>query len=292
VVAWTRRLALPFLLLVFAFGSRCRVSVFLHEWSALHWLRRLTWLPFVAASDTILVLSPYIRDQVAGDRWISAAAWKCRLIPHPPTIRRPDNVRVTDTVRKVERAAADCDIVIGYFGALYRGKVPTALLEICDHLRLRGIRALAVFIGSFTQSLDDYEGHFRARVRELGLEKQTIVTGYIAGEDELYALFQRISVFLFHFPEGFTARRSSVIACLQSNRPVIVSAPQSRSEFVHHSGLTALIERGALAFIPRAAGADEIADELLAAAKRNRDPSPIDFDAWWTATTTATRAVL
>jgi len=164
------------------------------------------------------------------------------------------------------------------------------LLEICDHLRLRGVRALAVFIGSFTKSLDDYEGQFRSRVRELALERQVVITGYVDTEEELFALFDRIGVFLFHFPEGFTARRSSVIACLQSNRPVVVSAPQSRSELLHHAGLTALIDSGALSFVPRSASADEIADQLLAAAGRGRRASPaIDFDSWWTATTAAAR---
>jgi hypothetical protein len=84
-----------------------------------------------------------------------------------------------------------------------------------------------------------------------------------------------------------------VIACLQSSRPVVVSAPPSRNEFRHHAGLTALIEQGALAFVPRSADAEEIADQLLAAAKRNRSASPtIDFDGWWAATTTAARAVI
>jgi glycosyltransferase involved in cell wall biosynthesis len=293
LVAWKRMLVMPLVLLALAFVMRRRISVFLHEWSALHGLRRLLLLPFIALSDSILVLSPYIRDQVASDRWISRAAKKCRLVPHPPTIRRPDDLKPTEMAREIEAAAADCDIVIGYFGAIYRGKAPTALLEICDHLRHRGIRALVVFIGSFTRSIDNYEGQFRARIRDLALEKQVIITGYIETEEELFALFERIGVFLFHFPEGLTARRSSVIACLQSNRPVVVSAPQTRSEFRHHAGLTTLIERGALAFVSRSASADEIADQLLAAAKRGVSASPaIDINAWWAATTAATRAVL
>jgi hypothetical protein len=127
----------------------------------------------------------------------------------------------------------------------------------------------------------------------MALEKQVIITGYIETEEELFALFERVDAFLFHFPEGLTARRSSVIACLQSNRPVIVSAPQSRSEFLHHEGLTALIESGVLSFVSRSASADEIADQLLAAANRGTSANPvIDVNAWWTATTTATRAVL
>jgi hypothetical protein len=45
--------------------------------------------------------------------------------------------------------------------------------------------------------------------------------------------------------------------------------------------------------VPRSAGADEIADQLLAAALRNRNAkSEIDVDSWWAATTTAARAVL
>jgi glycosyltransferase involved in cell wall biosynthesis len=293
LVAWKQVLIIPLLLLLFAFAIRRPISVFLHEWSAMHWLRRLFLIPFVALSESILVLSPYIRDQIASDRWIAGAAKKCRLIPHPPIIHRPDQVKLTDNVRRVEQAAEDCDIVIGYFGAIYRGKSPTALLEICDHLRNRGIRALIVFIGSFTKSLDEYEGQFRARMRDMALEKQVIITGYIESEEELFALFERIGAFLFHFPEGLTARRSSVIACLQSNRPVIVSAPQSRNEFLHHEGLTTLIESGALSFVSRSASADEIADQLLAAAGRSPGTNPaIDFDAWWAATTTAARAVL
>jgi glycosyltransferase involved in cell wall biosynthesis len=293
LVAWKQVLIIPLVLLLFAFTTRRPISVFLHEWSALHWMRRLALIPFVVLSESILVLSPYIRDQIAGDRWSAGARKKCRLIPHPPTIRRPDHVTLTDTVRRVEQAAEDCDIVIGYFGAIYRGKTPTALLEICDHLRNRGIRALVVFVGSFTKSFDDYEGQFRAKMRDMALEKQVIITGYIETEEELFALFERVDAFLFHFPEGLTARRSSVIACLQSNRPVIVSAPQSRSEFLHHEGLTALIESGVLSFVSRSASADEIADQLLAAANRGTSACPvIDVNAWWAATTTATRAVL
>src|SRR4051812_26391654 len=37
LVAWKRTLVLPLVLLLFSFAVRCRISVFLHEWSALHW---------------------------------------------------------------------------------------------------------------------------------------------------------------------------------------------------------------------------------------------------------------
>jgi glycosyltransferase involved in cell wall biosynthesis len=293
LVAWKRMLIMPLVLLLFSWLIRRRISTFAHEWAGMNSLRRLVLGPYLLLSRNILVLSPLIREQIASDRWVGRSARKCRLVPHPPTMRRPDARAVTATVRTVERAARDADLVIGHFGAIYRGKAAMALLEMCDHLRGRGIRALLVFIGSFTRSLDDYEGKFRARLRELALEDRVIVTGYVEAAEEAFALFERIGVFVFLFPEGLTARRSSVITCLQSNRPVIVSAPQSLDEFRHHEGLTRLIDAGALSFVPRSAGMAEIADRLVAAAEQPRAVFPaIDGDAWWAATTDATRAAL
>jgi glycosyltransferase involved in cell wall biosynthesis len=293
LVAWKRMLVIPLVLLLFAWATRRRISTFAHEWTGLNWLRRLVLSPYLLLSHNILVLSPLIRRQIAADPCVGRAARKCILVPHPPTVRRPQARAVTDAARSIERAARDADLVIGHFGAIYHGKAAMALLEVCDHLRGRGIRALMVFIGSFTQSLDDYEGKFRARLRELALEDQVMVTGYVSTTEEVFALFERIGVFVFLFPEGLTARRSSVITCLQSNRPVVVSAPQSRDEFRHHQGLTRLIDAGALSFVPRSAPVAEIADRLLAAVAQSTDALPaIDADAWWAATTDATCAAL
>jgi glycosyltransferase involved in cell wall biosynthesis len=289
--AWKRMIVQPLLLLLTAVITGRRVSVFLHEWTALHWLRRLVLAPFVILGDTIVVVSPYIADQLANDRWFGRARAKCRLVPHPPTVR-PQAPRVTERVLSVARAAADCDIVIGTFGSIYKGKASTALLDVCADLHSRGVRALLVFVGSYMRSLDDYETEFRAAVRQRGLEDDVIVTGYVEDEGELFALFERIGVFLFLFPEGLTARRSSVIACLQSNRPVVVSAPQSPSEFDHHAGWTDVIESGAISFVPPGADAAQISDLVLAAARKASTMPAFDGDAWWKATTEAARAIL
>jgi hypothetical protein len=291
LVAWKRMLVVPLILLVFACAIRRPVVTFAHEWTGMARLRRLVLAPYLLLSRDILVLSPLIAQQIAGDPLLFRAARKCRLVPHPPTVRAPQGRAATATVAAVTRAAEGADLVIGHFGALYQGKASMALLEICDHLRGRGIRALMVFVGSFTPSLDGFEARFRARVSELKLEDQVIVTGYVDTSEEVFALFERIGVFLFLFPEGLTARRSSVITCLQSHRPVVVSAPQSREEFAHHRGFRDLIDAGALSFVSRQAPAAEIADQLLAAAGRQRHDFPtIDGKAWWSATTDATRA--
>jgi glycosyltransferase involved in cell wall biosynthesis len=288
-----KRTILQPLLLLTASSASCRISVILHEWAALHWLRRLVLAPFVVVSDTIVVVSPYVADQLAKDRWIGRASAKCRLLPHPPTIRRPRTLHVTERVRGIARAARDYDIVIGTFGSIYKGKASTALLDICRHLNSRGVRALMVFVGSHTRSLDDYENEFRAATKQKGIEDHVIVTGYVEEEGEIFALFEQIGVFLFLFPEGMTARRSSVFAALQSDRPVVVSAPRSPSEFVHHAALRTAIENGAISLLPLGAGTAEISDRLLSAARRNAPTNPpFDGAAWWKATIEAARAIL
>jgi glycosyltransferase involved in cell wall biosynthesis len=293
LVAWKRLLLLPLVVLVFACMVRCRVSVFMHEWAALHWLRRLALAPFLLLSRTIIVVSPFIANEIAGTRWLMGAARKCRLVPNAPTIRRPVEQRGTERVLRVREAAKSCDVVIGYFGAIYKGKAATALLDVCENLRNSGVRALIVFIGSFPKSLDGYEQQFWSKVSEYGIADQVIVTGYITDDAELYTLFDEVGSFLFLFPEGLTARRSSVIHTLQSDRPVVVTAPSSMAEFAHHVGFTRLIEAGVLSFIAEGADMRTIADQLLAVAKQGKRPAPaIAWDTWWRATTAATHAAL
>jgi glycosyltransferase involved in cell wall biosynthesis len=130
-------------------------------------------------------------------------------------------------------------------------------------------------------------------VREKGVQEHVVVTGYVKDEGELFALFRRMDVFLFLFPEGLTARRSSVIACLQSNRPVIVSAPLLLTEFDHHAGLKTLIEDGSLGFVPAGASISQVADQLLGAAGPATPPATrVDVAAWWQATIDGARSAM
>jgi glycosyltransferase involved in cell wall biosynthesis len=293
LVAWKRLLLTPLLLTLFASIVRCPIYAFMHEWKGLHWLRRLVLAVIVLLSRKIIVVSPFIGTQIANDPWLFGAGAEHALVPHPPTVLRPNTRHVTERVQRLQKAASRSDVVIGCFGSIYRGKAVTPLLDICQHLNKRGVRALVVFLGSFTKSLDEFEHEFWSKVAELGIQDQVIVTGYIPSETELYTLFEQIGVFLFLFPEGLTARRSSVIACLQSDRPVLVTAPHAAGEFVHHDGFTALIESGALSFIPPSADLAAIADQLLAVAKQPPRAIPaIDAEAWWHAATAATRAAL
>jgi glycosyltransferase involved in cell wall biosynthesis len=292
LTAWKNLLVLPLMILLFARCAGVQVSVFMHEWAALHRLRRMALAPFIWFSRSIMVVSPLIAGQIAQTKWLLGAGKKCRLVPNAPVVR-PGEPLVTERVERLRKAARNCDVVIGHFGALYKGKASTALLDVCQYLRERGVRALIVFIGSFPPSIDGYEQQFRAKVSECNIEDQVIVTGFVSDDAELYTLFNEVGVFLYLFPEGLTARRSSVIHSLQSNRPVVVTEPRSMSEFAHHQGFRSVIESGELSFIPADASPRMIADRLLDAVKHGgRTTQVIDGDAWWRATTAATHAAL
>src|SRR6202051_2681017 len=98
LVAWKRLLLLPLVVPVFACMVRCRVNVFMHEWAALHWMRRLALAAVFLVSRTIIVVSPFIAGEIAGTPWLMGAARKCRLVPNAPTIRRPGAPRITGGV--------------------------------------------------------------------------------------------------------------------------------------------------------------------------------------------------
>ena len=61
--------------------------------------------------------------------------------------------------------------------------------------------------------------NFYARAAELGMIDDVIVSGYVASDHEVFGLFSEVDAFCYPLDEGLTARRSSVLTCVQSGRP-------------------------------------------------------------------------
>src|SRR5581483_9798471 len=104
LVAWKNLLLLPLAILLFARCVGCKVTVFTHEWGALHRLRRIAVAPFIWFSRSIIVVSPMIAGQIAQTRWLFGAGKKCRLVPNAPTVQ-PGEPAVTARVERVRAAA-------------------------------------------------------------------------------------------------------------------------------------------------------------------------------------------
>jgi glycosyltransferase involved in cell wall biosynthesis len=281
IVAWKRVILSPLLALLFARLRGRRVILVQHEWGSLHWLRRLTYLPAVLLANRIVMFSALVRNELANDPLVSWTARKCTLAPLPPNIEALAAIADSKLRQRLTEARAQGRLVIGHFGSIYPAKQPNALLAICATLKARGEKPLVVYIGSFIRAMDNVEADFYARAKELGVEDDVIVTGYVASDNEVFGLFGELDVFCYPLDEGITARRSSILAGVQSGKPLVVTGPAEASEFDHHPRFKALIDRGAILLVPRGADPDAYADQIVAAVKQPPTSVPFDFDGWW-----------
>jgi glycosyltransferase involved in cell wall biosynthesis len=281
IVAWKRVILAPLLALLFARLRGRRVILVLHEWGSLHWLRRVTYLPAVLLANRIVMFSALVRKEIADDPLVGWTAQKCVLAPLPPNIEAPAVITDSKLRQRLAEARAQGRLVIGHFGSIYPAKQPNALLNICATLKARGLKPLVVYIGSFIRAMDNVEEDFYARARELGVADDVVVTGYVASDHEVFGLFSELDAFCYPLDEGITARRSSILAGVQSGKPLIVTGPAEADEFDHHPRFKDLIDRGAIVLVARGAGADAYAERIVAAVKRPAIPVSFDFDGWW-----------
>ena len=290
LVAWKRVMFRPLLALAIARLRRRRAILIQHEWAGLHWLRRITYLPALLLADTIVMFSPLVRRELADDPLVGWTARKCVLAPLPPNIEAPAGITDSKLRRRIAAAREQGRLVIGHFGSIYPGKQPNALLDICAILKERGRKPLIVYIGSFIRGVDKVEQEFYARAAELGVSDDVIVSGYVASDHEVFGLFSQIDAFCYPLDEGLTARRSSVLACVQSGRPVIVTGPAEANEFDHHPRFREVIDRGAIVLVARGSDEEAYADRIVSALKWPSVQAPFDFDGWWQDVAQAVRA--
>jgi glycosyltransferase involved in cell wall biosynthesis len=290
IVAWKRVIFRPLLALAIARLRRRRAILIQHEWAGLHWLRRITYLPALLLADTIVMFSPMVRRQLADDRLVGWTARKCVLAPLPPNIEAPAGIMDSKLRQRIAAARERGRLVIGHFGSIYPDKQPNALLNICAILKQRGQKPLIVYIGSFIRGVDKVEQKFYARAAELGVIDEVIVSGYVASVHEVFGLFSQIDAFCYPLDEGLTARRASILASVQSGRPVIVTGPAKGNEFDHHSRFKEVIDRGAIVLVARGSEDEVYADRIVSALKWPSVQTPFDFDGWWQDVAQAVRA--
>jgi glycosyltransferase involved in cell wall biosynthesis len=290
IVAWKRVILPPLLALAFARIRGRRVVLVQHEWASLHWLRRLTYLPALLLANTIIMFSPQVRRELARDPLVGWTAAKCVLAPLPPNIEVPPQTSDTPLRQQLKAARESGRLVIGHFGSIYPGKQPNTLLDITAVLRQRGRNPLTVYVGSFIKAFDNVEEDFYARVSELGLRDDVIVSGYIESDAEIFGLFGEVDVFCYPLEEGLTARRASILTGVQSGRPVIATGPAEADEFDHHPRFKELIEMGAVVLVPRASGDGVYADTIVTSLQRSTAYSPFDFTSWWRDAASAVKA--
>jgi glycosyltransferase involved in cell wall biosynthesis len=291
VVAWKKTIFTPLLALVIARLRGARTVVILHEWGDLNPMRRACFSVYLLFAKSVMTSSPNVRR----DFQASALGRLCvdqGLVPIPPNIGPPQERVSTQAIRRLRKERALGRFVLGQFGSIYPKKQASFLLEVARDARNRGLDVFVVFIGGFVKGRDDGEAQFLARVKELGLEDFVLVTGYIETDAEIHSLFDAVDIFVYAFAEGLTSRRGSVLACLQSGRPVLANAPIDADEFAHHPVFQDLIDRGALHFVPSNASASDFAEAVAKIGYRPPLTAPEIFATAWRDAAIALRKAL
>jgi glycosyltransferase involved in cell wall biosynthesis len=292
IVAWKRVIFAPLMAMAMARLRRRKNVLIQHEWAGLHWLRRITYIPALLLADTIIMFSPLVRRELAEDSLVGWTAKKCVLAPLPPNIEPPAGIADSKLRQRLAAAREDKRLVIGHFGSIYPAKQPNALLEIGAILKQCGLRPLIVYVGSFIRGVDKVEEEFFARATELGIADDVIVSGFVASDHEVFGLFSEVDAFCYPLDEGLTARRSSVLTCAQSGKPLIVTGPALSEEFDHHPRFKELIDRGTIVLVARGSENEVYADRIVSALKWPHDATPFDFDGWWKDVAEAVRVQL
>lgn len=281
VVAWKRDLAGPLRAAAAARRRGRKVVLVLHEWADLDWKRRASYLPLLPLASAIAFSSPEVARQFAASPVSRLATARRAIVPIPPNLAPPALTVAPPQAAVLDGARSAGRLVIGHFGSIYPKKQSTAVLDVARALADRGADPFVAFIGSFVKGLDRVEEDFMARVAALGLQDRVTVTGYVATEAEVFALFERCDAFVYVFSEGLTARRGSVLACALSGRPVIVNAPAEPGAFDHHPTYRLLMETGALRLVPHGSDAGVMAEAVMGAVASAGSVAGVDVDAAW-----------
>jgi len=258
LVAWKRVILLPWLLLLAARMGGKHTVVVLHEWADLNPLRRQALRPYLALVQTVLVSSPAVALELK-----DAGMGKARdVLPIPPNLSIPAGRRPGYASDWLARQRAQGRLVLAQFGSIYPRKNARFVLDIAKALEGMGVEVSIVFIGEFIKANDNVEAEFRDRAEMLGLTEHVLVTGYVHSAEEIFAIFDAVDVFAYAFQDGLTSRRSSVLACLQAGKPVVVNRPAQVNEFDHHPLFRSLLDDGRIHLVPTAASAAEFAQEI------------------------------
>jgi glycosyltransferase involved in cell wall biosynthesis len=265
VVGWKKKLVEPTLAALVAWLMRRKRVVVLHEWQALDWKRRLVLMPVMLLASRVCFSAPEIADEFAASPVSNVTTKRRAIVPVPPNLVPPATLQPGSRSQALERQKQAGRLIIGQFGSIYPKKQSTEVLAIAAALLARGHDVGIVFVGSFIKGMDNIERDFFELARSLGIRDRVTVTGYVATDAELFAIFEQVDVFCYLFPEGLTARRGSVLAAGLSGKPVIVNAPRRRDALAHHGLFRRLIEHKAIQLVATDADAATMADAVLEA---------------------------
>jgi glycosyltransferase involved in cell wall biosynthesis len=259
------------------FTRRGKIALTVHEWKSLNRPRFLSQLPDLWAADQIVLVS---REQWEAFRASSSAPKRLRdsaaLIPIGANIKGQASA---PPARLAPRR--DAGPVVGYFGVLYASKQPELMLRAFAVLKARAPGARLMICGDFLPDKPQDRAAFFSLADELGVTADVDFRGRIEASGDVLGALAEADAHLLLFSDGASARRSSLLTCLQLDRPVVTTAPLRADEFVDWPDIERQMADGSIATVAPDADPEDIADVLLATLRAHPTRSPIDSVSIW-----------
>ncbi len=268
-----------------ALTRKGRIVITLHEWTSLNWLRYLSMIPDLMATDGFVFVSPRQRDAFLATPWVrSTKKSAAPVIPIGPNIMpaRIDPMKVEAERAKLRgEGALRANLIVGFFGVLYASKRPDLLLRATGALHARGVKARLLVCGDFLWDKPQDRSAFLSLAQDLELTDWLDFRGRIDDEGDLMAALAASDVFLLPYADGVSLRRGSFQAVSQLAIPLVTTTPESHDEFDAMPNLKAKIESAATALCAASASPEEFADALVRVAARKSAAFGVSLDAVW-----------
>ena len=280
IVAWKRVILTPLLAFAASLARGKKTILVAHEWDDLDWRRRLVLMVYALFARRVILSSPMVRAQYLSSAFARMIRRPTSVIPIPPNIERRRLLTASQIAEQI-RSRRNDKIVIGHFGSIYPKKQSDFVLSVAAEMKSMGLDVLVVFVGAFIKGLDSVEEDFNRQLDLLKLRNDVIVTGYVERPEEIFTLFEEVDCFLYRFTEGLSSRRSSVLACLQTGKPVLVNAPTGVDEFNHHRMFSFALDNDILRLLPISADAKTYATAIATSSPSGKTQAIEMYDASW-----------
>jgi glycosyltransferase involved in cell wall biosynthesis len=263
------------------FTRRGKIVLTLHEWLSLNRLRFLSLLPDVWSADQIVLVS---RQQWEAFKASPSAPRRLRenaaLIPIGP------NIKATMVNLPLRKRMDRNELVIGHFGVLYASKQPEVMLRTVAELNKRGVRTRLLLCGDFLPDKPQDKDCFFQAARELGVLDQIDFRGRIEDGSAVLVALAEADVHLLLYSDGASARRSSLLACLQLDLPIVTTSPERADEFQDWPDIERQLSDGSIRCVAPDASEETIADAVQAIVAEHPMREPINAARIWKRTAT------
>jgi glycosyltransferase involved in cell wall biosynthesis len=194
--------------------------VTIHDARTAHLLNKLRLIPFLFSAERIVLTVEEERDYL--EKKASFVKPKSTVIPLGSNIEPMGLDESEKRNIRSKLGLAEGDILISHFGYILAKKKIETVIYAFKRIIDDGEKARLLFISSFDPEGDRYHARLKETVRQCGLEKFVIWTGYATGEDTSRYLSSS-DVAIQVYADGVSFRRTSFITTLCHGLPIITT---------------------------------------------------------------------